>query len=206
MRCRTYRPPSDAEIDFLLDTLNAALRTPLHRADMIGSYAGLRPLLDTGDASTADISRKHAVLTAEDGMVTVVGGKLTTYRRMAQDALDAALRRAGIGAAPCTTASLPLIGAADRDQLARIAVGLPAAAAHLVRRYGTLATDVAAAGPLTPVADGLDTTEAELRYATTHELALDVDDLLQRRTRVAVSPADAVRARPAAEAALADSR
>jgi glycerol-3-phosphate dehydrogenase len=195
--------PSDAEIDFLLDTINTALRSPLSRADMIGSYAGLRPLLDTGDSSTADISRKHAVLTSDDGMVTVVGGKLTTYRRMAEDALDAALRRAGVDAAACTTASLPLVGAAGRAELAAVAAGLPATAQHLVRRYGTLATEVAAAGVLTPVAEGLDTTEAELRYAVTHELALDVEDLLERRTRVAMSAADAVRARPAAEAALA---
>ena len=194
--------PSDDEIDFLLDTINAALRTPLRRADMIGSYAGLRPLLDTGGDSTADISRRHAVLSAADGMVTIVGGKLTTYRRMAEDALDTALRRSGVDAAPCTTASLPLIGAAGRAELAAIAAGLPATAQHLVRRYGTLATAVAASGELTPVAEGLETTAAELRYAVTDELALDVEDVLARRTRVAMSAADAARARPAAEAAL----
>jgi glycerol-3-phosphate dehydrogenase len=79
---------SDAEVDFLLDVVNQALAAPLTRADILGTYSGLRPLLDTGGASTADISRKHAVLTAPDGLVTVVGGKLTTYRRMAEDAVD----------------------------------------------------------------------------------------------------------------------
>jgi glycerol-3-phosphate dehydrogenase len=195
--------PSDAEIDFLLTTVNASLGTALTPADVIGSYAGLRPLLDTGTGSgdsTADISRKHAVITSDDGMVTIVGGKLTTYRRMAEDALDAALRHSGVHARPCTTASLPLLGAASRTELSAVS-----APPHLVRRYGTLASEVAAAGPLTPVADGLDTTEAELRYAVTHELALEVEDLLARRTRVAMAPADAAAARPVAEAALAGS-
>ena len=102
---------SDAEIDFLLDTINTAVQTPLHRSDLLGTYAGLRPLLDSGDRSTADISRRHAVRTGPDGLVTVVGGKLTTYRRMAQDAVDAAQRAAGVPPRPCVTAHLPLVGA-----------------------------------------------------------------------------------------------
>jgi len=200
--------PADTEIDFLLSTVNAALGTPLTRADLIGTYSGLRPLLDTGGDSTADISRKHAVLHAPDGLVTIVGGKLTTYRRMAQDALDAAIEARNISArtasvrkvaaGPCISARLPLLGAADRQALARIE-----APQHIVRRYGTLAEEVLAAGPLDPVADGLDTTVAELRYAVTHECALDEADLLERRTRVAMAPADADRARSAATAALA---
>ena len=189
---------SEQEIDFLLGTVNAALREPLSRADLLGTYSGLRPLLDTGGASTADISRKHAVLTAPDGLITVVGGKLTTYRRMAQDAVDAALAASGLTARPCRTADLPLIGAAPAAELAGLDV-LP----HLRRRYGTLAAEVAAAGPLTPVADDVDTTVAEFRYAVTHEGALDASDVLERRTRVAMSPASADQARAAAEAAFA---
>lgn len=189
---------SDEEIDFLLDTINGALREPLTRADLLGSYAGLRPLLDTGGDDTADISRKHAVLTAPDGLVTVVGGKLTTYRRMAQDALDAALARAGVDARPCVTARLPLVGAGS---------GMPGAPAHLERRYGTEASAVVAAADgdpalLRPVADGVDTTAAELRFGVTHELALDAPDLLERRTRIALDPRAAAQAAPAAEAAL----
>jgi glycerol-3-phosphate dehydrogenase len=189
---------SDGEIDFLLDTINTALREPLTRADLLGTYSGLRPLLDTGNASTADISRKHAVLTAPDGLVTVVGGKLTTYRRMAEDALDAALSVSGVDAGSCVTATLPLVGA-----------GTPAEAAptHLVRRYGAEAADVvaAAAGDATllePVADGVDTTAAEFRFAVTHELALDQSDLLERRTRIGLDPRAAGQALSAATAAL----
>ncbi|HEY2298868.1 MAG TPA: glycerol-3-phosphate dehydrogenase/oxidase [Jatrophihabitans sp.] len=191
--------PDDDEIDFLIETINTALREPLARADLLGTYSGLRPLLDTGGDSTADISRKHAVITAPDGLVTVVGGKLTTYRRMAQDALDAALAAAGVAADPCVTPRLPLVGAGP------VRRGLPA---HLVRRYGTEAADVVAAAAgdpalLEPVADGVDTTAAEFRFAVTHELALDETDLLERRTRVGLSAAAADQARSAARAALA---
>ena len=92
--------PTDAEIDFLLDTVNTALRIPLTHTDIRGSYAGLRPLLRTADDSTADISREHAVLIAPSGLMTVVGGKLTTYRQMAQDAVDAAVAHAGLRRGP----------------------------------------------------------------------------------------------------------
>jgi glycerol-3-phosphate dehydrogenase len=79
--------PSEAEIGFLLDLVDSALDVPVRRADVAGAYAGLRPLLDGAEGSTADLSRRHAVLTAANGVVTIVGGKLTTYRRMAQDAV-----------------------------------------------------------------------------------------------------------------------
>jgi glycerol-3-phosphate dehydrogenase len=156
-------------------------------------------LLDTGGDSTADISRKHAVITAPDGLVTVVGGKLTTYRRMAQDALEAALMATGVAAGPCVTPRLPLVGAGTAR------AGLPT---HLVRRYGTEAADVVAAAAgdpalLDPVADGVDTTAAEFRFAVTHELALDEADLLERRTRVGLSAVAGEQARSAARAALA---
>lgn len=193
---------AETEIDYLLDTINTALRAPLTRADLLGTYSGLRPLLDTGGDSTADISRRHTVRTADDGLVTVVGGKLTTYRRMAQDALDAALRAAREPQRPCVTAQLPLIGAGDRAALGRVA-----APQRLVRRYGTEATKVVAAAGgdpslLEPVADGVGTTAAEFRFAVTHEGALDEADLLERRTRVGLSRAAGEQARPAATAAL----
>jgi glycerol-3-phosphate dehydrogenase len=195
----------DAEIDFLLETISAALATPLTRTELLGTYSGLRPLLDTGGDSTADISRKHAVLTGPDGLVTIVGGKLTTYRRMAQDAIDAALRAADLPHRPCITQYLPLVGAADPATLA----GVPAPQ-RLVRRYGTQAPavlDAADGDPrlLEPVADGVETTAAEFRFAVTHEGALDEADLLERRTRVALSPAAAEQARAAATAALTSS-
>lgn len=193
---------SETEVDFLLATVSSAVRVPLTRTDLLGTYSGLRPLLDTGGDDTSDISRKHAVLTGTDGLVTVVGGKLTTYRRMAQDAVDAALARSGVLAAPCVTRSLPLVGAADRTVLAQVS-----APAHLRRRYGTEAADVVATAGgdstlLEPVCAGVQTTSAELLFAVRHEGALDVDDLLDRRTRVGLAAAARAEAVPAAEDAL----
>ncbi|MFD1824991.1 MULTISPECIES: glycerol-3-phosphate dehydrogenase/oxidase [Mumia] len=198
---------SEAEIDFLLATISRALQRPLTRADVIGTFSGLRPLLDTGDDQTSDLSRKHVVLTGDDGLVSVVGGKLTTYRRMAEDAVDAALATPGWAAArrtagPSRTTRLPLVGAADRTTLAAID-----APPRLVARYGTEAlTVVAEAGGdqdvLAPIAPHIPTTPAELAFAVRHEGALDVDDLLGRRTRVGLVEADRALALPFAEAAL----
>jgi glycerol-3-phosphate dehydrogenase len=193
--------PTEGEIGFLLDVVGAALERPLRRSDVIGAYAGLRPLLDSA-GPTADLSRKHAVLTSPAGVVTVVGGKLTTYRRMAEDAVDAvALTRA-----PCRTRALPLLGAASRAELAAVE-----APARLVRRYGTeavlvLSNAVAVSGLreaelLAPGPQGV--TLAEMLFGITHEGAADVDDLLDRRTRVGLVPADRELAVPAAERALA---
>ncbi|MGH3519927.1 MAG: glycerol-3-phosphate dehydrogenase/oxidase [Haloechinothrix sp.] len=193
---------SDAEIDFLLDTVSSAVREPLSRQDLLGTFSGLRPLLDTGSGHPADVSRKHAVITAPDGLVTVVGGKLTTYRRMAQDALDAALARSGVHAHACRTHRLPLVGAAGWAELAK--VGAPE---RLLRCYGTEATAVIAEADgdvslLEPVAEGIDTTMAELLFAVRHEGALDEADLLDRRTRIGLAPADRDRALPMAKRAL----
>src|SRR4051794_949489 len=101
--------PSEREIDFLLDVIGAVFARPLHRVDVVGAYAGLRPLLDAG-GETADLSRRHTVLESPDGVVTVVGGKLTTYRRMAEHAVDAAVRRAGIEAGPGPPRPPPPLG------------------------------------------------------------------------------------------------
>ncbi|ADB29154.1 FAD dependent oxidoreductase [Kribbella flavida DSM 17836] len=196
---------TDAEIDFLLGTINTAVREPLTRADLLGTYAGLRPLLDTGhhrgEDKSADISRRHAVITSPDGVVTIVGGKLTTYRRMAQDALDTALAQSSLEVRrPCLTHRIPLVGAADRVQLAAVR-----APARFVQRYGVEAPDVIAGDPalLAPVAPGLATTHAEFRFAVRHEGALTEDDLLDRRTRLGLSAADRAMALPAAQAAFA---
>lgn len=187
--------PTEGEIDFLLETVSSVLRAPLSREDLIGTYAGLRPLLQA-DGRTADLSRRHAVVTAPDGLVSVIGGKLTTYRRVAEDALDAAIRRAGLDAEPCRTDRLPLVGAADRVSLAGVR-----APDRLVRRYGTEAPGLLDAPE--PVAPGLATTRAELRFAVQHEGALDEDDLLDRRTRIGLSAVDRAAALPAAREALA---
>jgi glycerol-3-phosphate dehydrogenase len=191
---------SDSEIDFLLDTISAALQVPLSRAELLGCYSGLRPMLGSDAARSSDISRKHRVITAPDGLITVVGGKLTTYRRMAEDALDTALRRANLAAGPCRTARLPLVGAARREDLAAVA-----APERLVHKYGTEAVHVLSADPAMnrPIADGVATTAAELRFGVSHEGALDEFDLLDRRTRIGLVADDRERARPAAAAALA---
>lgn len=185
---------SDGEIDFLLDTVNTALATPLTRSDVLGTFAGLRPLLDSGEGKTADLSRNHAVLRSSSGVVSVVGGKLTTYRKMAQDAVDAAVAAGGLTARSCVTTDLPAVGAARTAPR-----NLPPS---LVARYGGEAGLVAEAGELTPIADGVDVTHAELAFAVSHEGALDVGDLLDRRTRIGLVPGDRERALPAAERAL----
>ena len=189
-----------SEIDFLLETFSRILERPLGRADVVGTFAGLRPLLDAG-GSTADISRRHAVLTSPDGVVTVIGGKLTTYRRMAQDAVDTAVRERRLTAAPCRTRDLPLVGAATPAVLDRVA-----APARLVHKYGSeapaLLTDPDLLGV---IADQQVVTRAELAFGVTHEGALDVDDLLDRRTRIGLVDADRAAALPAAVEAVAAS-
>ncbi len=199
--------PPEADIDFLLEVINTVLEVDVRRDQVVGAYAGLRPLLDTG-TTTSDISRKHAVLRSNSGVVTVVGGKLTTYRRMAQDAVDRAVEEAGLEAGPCRTRALPLLGAAPRQELASLD-----APERLVRRFGTEAASVLAGAVsvtglseeelLAPIARGVQATLAELVFAITHEGATTVDDLLDRRTRIGLVPEDRELARPAAERALA---
>jgi glycerol-3-phosphate dehydrogenase len=201
--------PTPAEIDFLLSTTAANLAHPVTRDDMVGAYAGLRPLLRAEGAS-ADLSRRHAVLTSGSGVVTVVGGKLTTYRRMAQDAVDAVVRRTGLAAGPCRTARLALDGAAPRSELARLGATSPSP--RLVRRYGADAPRVLATARqvsgmgddelVRPIADGVPVTLAELVFAVTDEGAHDSADLLERRTRVGLVAADRTLAEPAAALAI----
>jgi len=195
--------PSDAEVQQLLETVNQVLEVPLDRSDLVGAYAGLRPLVlpesagtGPGDA-TADLSRKH-LLSWDGPVLTVVGGKLTTYRAMAEEAVDAVVARLGRGQARTTTTRLPLVGAAPRTVLERIE-----APARLVARYGTEAPVVAGLGEET-VADGRAETVGELRFAVRHEGARSVADLLDRRTRIGLVPADRARAVEVAERVLAE--
>jgi glycerol-3-phosphate dehydrogenase len=189
---------TDGDIDFLLEVISSVMQSPVTRADVVGAFAGLRPLVDAG-GRTADLSRRHVVVTSPQGVVSVFGGKLTTYRRMAQDAVDAVVRQRGLSAGPCRTTNLPLVGSAPPARLATVA-----APRRLVERYGTEAPDVAKdLSLLRPVALGCDSTLAELAWGVTHEGALDVDDLLDRRTRVGLVPADRAAAVAAAHEALA---
>ena len=190
--------PTAGEIGFLLDVISGVLETPVRRGDVVGAYAGLRPLLDAAGAS-ADLSRKHAVLTSPEGVVTVVGGKLTTYRRMAQDAVDTVVRQRGLVAGPCLTQALPLVGAGDTAALSERGI-----APRIIRRYGV----EAAAFPrdpqlLAPISETVPATMAELFWGVAHEGALDVGDLLDRRTRIGLVPADRLTGIPFAKRALA---
>ena len=136
--------------------------------------AAYAPEYQEGSRS-ADLSRKHAVLTSPDGVITVVGGKLTTYRRMAADAVNAT----GLTTNPCRTKDIPLVGAT------RAAVDAPP---RLVAKYGAEAPQVAALNRPEPVFAEI--TEAEVAWAYEHEGALDADDVLDRRTRIGLVPAD----------------
>ncbi|MBS1905163.1 MAG: glycerol-3-phosphate dehydrogenase/oxidase [Actinobacteria bacterium] len=181
--------PTEPEIGFLLDTLNSALRTPIRRDQVRGAYAGLRPLVDAGDAATADISRRHLAAVSEGGFVNVLGGKLTTYRRMAQDAVDRAVALADLPAVPCRTATLPLVGA----------LASPCRPASVLDwRYGAEAELLLArarcADPTDPIADGVDITRAEVEFAVRAEGALTADDVLDRRTRIGLVQDDRDRA------------
>ncbi|MFG3618219.1 glycerol-3-phosphate dehydrogenase/oxidase [Nocardia sp. NPDC047654] len=195
--------PTDDEIGFLLDTINPALRQPLTRDDIRGSYAGLRPLLQTADDSTSDISRKHAVLRSPTGIITIVGGKLTTYRKMAEDVIDAAVAHGDLAAGPCRTRRLPLVGAvsgAARDRIDAPPV--------LIERYGSEAATVLAAARrdpslAEPVAPGIDVLGAEFAFAVSHEGALEAADLLDRRTRIGLIDEDRAAAAAAAARAVA---
>ena len=186
------------EVDELLAAVNHVLDVDLERSDVVGTYAGLRPLIAPSTGSTTvTASREHRVVIEQNGLVRVSGGKYTTYRQMAEETVDAALQVLGErpSSRPTRTATRRLIGAADRPELDRLATdlatrhGLAAGvAARLVARHGTLASEVLALGQelglLGLVADGEDHLEVEVVWAARHELALSIDDVLSRRMRL----------------------
>lgn len=193
---------SSADIDYLLDHVNEVLAVPLTRTDVEGVYAGLRPLLAGESEATSKLSREHTVAHPVPGMVVVAGGKYTTYRVMAKDAVDEAVHGLDRRVAECVTEEVPLIGAEGYHALwnsrARIAAnnGLHVARVeHLLNRYGTLteellqliADDPKLGEPL-PAAD--DYLKAEIVYACSHEGARHIDDVLTRRTRISIETFD----------------
>ena len=179
-------PPAPIEdIDWILRQVSSTLAVPLHSADVVGSFAGLRPLVadpQHATGSTADVSRRHLIQRAPSGAITVTGGKLTTYRRMAEEAVDLVTHR------PCVTREVVLVGGGPRRPQPR----LPA---RLVRRFGNEAARVAALADehpwlLDPIAPGLEVLGVELVFGMQSEGARDVEDLLERRTRLSLVPAD----------------
>lgn len=200
--------PTSGEVTFLLDTVNTALGARLHEEDVVGAYAGLRPLVDTGAGRTADISRDHAVIESASGMVSVIGGKLTEYRHMAEDVLNRTIQWRRLTAGECRTRDLPLVGAPGNPVSSVTNTnGLPSS---LVARYGAEAlnvlTSATCARPTDAVADGIDVLRAEFQYAVTHEGALDVDDIIDRRTRIGLVNPDRERVIDVAEEFLSTTR
>ena len=184
------------DIAYLLGAMNLVLEEPLTEDDIVGTWAGLRPLIAGGHVNekTADLSRRHEVRSSEAGLVTVTGGKLTTYRRMAEDTVDLVVERLG-RQERCRTKHLPLLGA----------VGAAPPDEHLARRYGSESAAVLAlidedpdlALPLVP---GLPYRRAEAIHAVRHEMARTLDDVLSRRTRARLLGREAT-ARAAADVA-----
>jgi glycerol-3-phosphate dehydrogenase len=193
-------PPRE-DIDWILGHLSAALAHPVTASDAIGAYAGLRPLVGTpGEEATADISRRHLVEQRPEGYVVVTGGKLTTYRRMAQDAVDALKietsdAHAAHAIGRCVTATLPLVGAQSWNR------PMPGVPERLIQRYGAEAPRVMAYADtdptlLEPIADGIPALGVEVVHAIRCEGALDIDDVMERRIRLSMVPAWAEFARP----------
>jgi glycerol-3-phosphate dehydrogenase len=190
--------PDDADVAYLLDAVNVFFGAELGRADVTGAYAGVRPLIATGDPKkSVDISRKAELYETSSGMITITGGKLTTWRRMAKMAVDRLVEREA-RTAPCRTDEIPLGQAIAAADLPRIE-GVPDDAyEHLAARYGHAARDVLAiaaqrgelAQPI--VAGGPPDLLAEAVHAARREQATSVGDALLRRTRVGLLAARAV--------------
>jgi len=194
---RAERPsPTDREVQEILDAVNGTLAVDLQRSDVVGAYTGLRPLVGSpGSGSTVAVSREHKVRHEDDGLTRISGGKYTTYRVMAEDAVEVAM---GEGSrVPTRTGELPLVGAAPRDELARLADRLAAetglgreVTGQLVDRHGTEAAAVIALGReldlVRTLGPGIPQLEAEVAWAARTEMARSLDDVLSRRMRLSM--------------------
>jgi len=199
---KAHPAASRADIDYVLGQINKVLAVPLTRDDVAGVYAGLRPLLAGESDSTSKLSREHAVAHPLPGLVMIAGGKYTTYRLMAKDAVDAVAHGLDGKVAPSCTDQVPLAGADgfqalwnSRQALARGSGLHVARIEHLLHRYGTLISEVLAliaadhslGRPLTGAEDYL---RVEAVYAVTHEGARHLDDVLTRRTHISIETWD----------------
>jgi glycerol-3-phosphate dehydrogenase len=199
---KNHPAASSADIAYLLEHVNSVLAVPLTTEDVEGVYAGLRPLLAGESEATSKLSREHVVQHAVPGLVVVAGGKYTTYRVMAQDAVDEVVHGLDQRVAPCCTDRVPLVGAEGyqalwngRAELARSSGLHVARIEHLLNRFGAMAEEVLAliaqdptlAEPLTGAEDYL---RAEVVYAARYEGARHLDDVLARRTRISIETFD----------------
>ncbi|GAC48611.1 glycerol-3-phosphate dehydrogenase [Gordonia aichiensis] len=186
------------DIDYLLETVNEVLVTPLSHDDIEGVYAGLRPLLAGEDEATSKLSREHAVAVVAPGLVSIAGGKYTTYRVMAADAVDACVDFIPTRVAPSITERVPLIGADGYFALINQCESLgekyglhPYRVRRLLNRYGSLIDEVlsyAADDPslLRPLDAAPQYLRVEVVYAAIDEAALHLEDVLARRTRISI--------------------
>ncbi|WP_156096604.1 glycerol-3-phosphate dehydrogenase/oxidase [Amycolatopsis jejuensis] len=186
------------DIDYLLEHVNSVLATPLTHDDIEGVYAGLRPLLAGESEETSKLSREHAVARVAPGLVAIAGGKYTTYRVMAADAVDAAVVDLPGRPPSSITDKVPLLGADGYHALVNQADHLaaehglhPYRVRHLLDRYGSLVHEVlalAAGRPelLKPIESAPDYLGVEVVYAASHEGALHLEDVLARRTRISI--------------------
>ncbi|MDD7916500.1 glycerol-3-phosphate dehydrogenase/oxidase [Actinomycetospora callitridis] len=186
------------DLDYLLEHVNSVLVTPLSHDDIEGVYAGLRPLLAGESEETSKLSREHAVSRVMPGLVAIAGGKYTTYRVMAADAIDAAAEDIPTRVAPSVTDRVPLIGADGYFALVNQAEQLgkqhglhPHRVRHLLDRYGSLLHGLLAMGDddpslLEPVPASSDYLRVEIAYAVAYEGAIHLDDVLTRRTRISI--------------------
>jgi len=199
---KAHPAASSADIDYLLEHVNSVLAVPLTRDDVQGVYAGLRPLLAGESDATSKLSREHTVAHPVPGLVVVAGGKYTTYRVMAKDAVDEAVHGLDQRVAECVTEEIRLVGAEGYRALwnarARLAerTGLHVVRVeHLLNRYGSLAEEIfglIAGDPSLgePLAAADDYLRAEVVYAASHEGARHLDDVLTRRTRISIETFD----------------
>ena len=181
--------PAADDVDYLLEAVNAFFGVHLTPADTTGAYAGVRPLISSGDTrKSVDISRKAELYETSSGLITITGGKLTTWRRMAKLAVDRIVERDG-RQAPCRTQEIPLGAPVEPERLPRVPGVARAAYAPLAARYGHAAAQVleiaaADAELARPIAGDLPDLLAEAAYAARHEQARTVGDVLLRRTRL----------------------
>jgi glycerol-3-phosphate dehydrogenase len=199
---KAHPAASSSDIDYLLHHVNQVLNSPLQRADVEGVYAGLRPLLEGESESTSKLSREHAVASPSPGLVVVAGGKYTTYRVMALDAVDAAVHGLGDNVPASCTERVPLLGAEGFPAMWNLRPTLAAETGlhvarieHLLGRYGSLIDEVLAlvkedptlGKPLEGADDYL---RAEIVYAASHEGARHIEDVMTRRTRISIETFD----------------